>query len=110
MGLYSMVAFMTYIILFVITQQIILRQNRVQPVICRDPPLHYLLFGLSVSTLPWAAIPMIHQQVRLIPILIGGPLILIGYLVSMFAQIELGNNWVGGVGLHKKHKLITSGP
>ena len=46
------------------------------------------------------------QSIRLI----GFPLIAVGLGLIFWAQMTLGRNWGGGVGLHKNHQLVTSGP
>lgn len=39
-------------------------------------------------------------------------IVLIGLAIALifWSQITLGRNWVGGVGLHKGHRLVTWGP
>ncbi len=40
----------------------------------------------------------------------GALVVLLGLYLSFNAQNHLGKNWVGGIGLQRGHKLITTGP
>jgi protein-S-isoprenylcysteine O-methyltransferase Ste14 len=70
-------------------------------------------FGLA-STLPiiFGMAWMWHTGVEnLIALRMTGFVIVsAGIFVSAWAQFALGPVWVGGVGLHRKHRIITSGP
>ena len=54
--------------------------------------------GWSVSWVP--------DEVRLEGFILMG----MGLALIFWSQVSLGRNWVGGVGLHDGHKLVTSGP
>jgi protein-S-isoprenylcysteine O-methyltransferase Ste14 len=40
----------------------------------------------------------------------GVAVMLLGLWLTAQAKLELGRNWVGGIGLHEQHKLVTTGP
>ncbi len=59
--------------------------------------------------------PASWLYVRFIPyytgvVWVGGPLVLAGMVVAVWARIQLGGNWSGSVTLKENHELIRSGP
>lgn len=96
-----------------IAQQIIGRRAGVQQANKQpEPPISRIMRGLALlNTLPYvigATKPLVF-----VPVLVrafGLVLIAAGMFVSGWSQRELATNWVPGVGLHKNHKLTTSGP
>lgn len=42
--------------------------------------------------------------------LTGFVIVGLGLVLSMWAQVALGRNWVGGIAVHKGHQLVTWGP
>lgn len=98
--------------LFVIWQNIIARKARV-PQIPRHPSIIEMALKTLMSVFLMLSVvigdinrTLTHPVVRAIGVII----MLIGLWLSMESQRELGRNWVGGIGLHKQHKLITTGP
>lgn len=61
----------------------------------------YMISGGHHLTAHW--MPDIIRQEGLVVIVLGIALI-------FWSQLTLGRNWVGGIGLHPKHQLVTSGP
>jgi protein-S-isoprenylcysteine O-methyltransferase Ste14 len=110
--------FVAYVVLFVIGQQItgkLRGAHNIAP--------HYAdpgIFGVMISSLvmimislvafPLTILTLKHQEVRDLPIIIGGAFALAGLTLSLWAQWALGPNWVGGIGTQKKHQLVANGP
>ncbi len=111
MGRYGFAAFFGYVLLFVIGQQYIAHRYRFAKVVrASEAPGWVILMFFSICFLLLWVKTSKDQTVRYIPMAVGGIVILLGFALSMWAQWHLGQNWVGGIGLRKRHRLITSGP
>lgn len=42
--------------------------------------------------------------------LTGFVIVGVGLFISMWSQLALGRNWVGGIAVHQQHQLVTHGP
>ncbi len=112
MKLLAVGCFFGYVILFFIVQQVIANIQNVQNVKRQQYLLFelYRLIALILITVGLATMKHGPYDNLLVVRLVGVALILLGIVMSMWAQIVLGRNWVGGIGLHTKHRLITHGP
>src|SRR6185312_3019479 len=110
MGPYCFAAYFGYAVLFIALQQLIGRHRGATNTKKREAPGFYLFSLISIGFLLASTSSISHQPVRNVPLIIGGAIVFVGLGISMWSQWELGSNWVGGIGLHKKHQLITSGP
>lgn len=110
MAIYAMCALGAYLLAFVVGQSIVGRFTRVRNIPRQDVWIRYL--GAAVMTwLLWPTLELLkHQPVRPLWMVIGTALIVGGLFISLWAQWTLGRFWVGGIGLHKQHRLITGGP
>jgi protein-S-isoprenylcysteine O-methyltransferase Ste14 len=78
----------------------------------REPPISMLLRGVTGAGVPLVAItmrdddPTAHADWRWT----GVVLTVLGMSLTVWSQYRLGKSWVGGIGLHDKHKLVTTGP
>ena len=104
------IAFLVYMLSFSIGQQLVLRRFRVRPTHRREAPGWFFFQMLSMSFLLLAGMTADGQELFLPAVVAGVPLVIAGFMLSMRSQAELGKNWVGGIGLHKQHKLVTTGP
>jgi protein-S-isoprenylcysteine O-methyltransferase Ste14 len=68
--------------------------------------LSLLLLGASVAFTLWRHDYDSYLVVRLV----GLGLIATGLALSMWAQVALGKNWIGAIGIRKGHQLVTDGP
>lgn len=102
-----------YMAAHVILQGVVGQKRRTPPLkMYGEPLVHYILLLLG-SMGVFAAVVVVYESnptgylwVRGI----GALIILSGLLLSMWALNCLGNNWIGGIGIHKGHVLIQDGP
>jgi protein-S-isoprenylcysteine O-methyltransferase Ste14 len=108
---YSFIAFYGYIVAFFIGQFVIGNLTGARNLAGRqDVVLRFLGISLMSLLMIMAGITLKDQPVRPYWMIVGGVLIVTGLFISLWSQWVLGQFWVGGVGLHKQHKLITNGP
>jgi protein-S-isoprenylcysteine O-methyltransferase Ste14 len=105
-------SFFVYTGLLGILQNIIAYRRGAANVPKKEYPRFNLYRLLSAILLLGGVLTMTHSALdNLIVVrLFGFVLISLGLVLSMWAQYELGKYWVGGIGLHKRHKLVTTGP
>lgn len=77
-----------------------------------EPPSFAVLLAISQVLLAIALLRMSSVSIsdHLIIRLVGVSIVAAGIALSAWAQIAMGKNWFGGVGLRKGHTLVTSGP
>jgi protein-S-isoprenylcysteine O-methyltransferase Ste14 len=110
-AVYSLIAFASYIAIQSLGQGIIGLRTGVRSI----PHKNTLRFCLLLLTaeligMPLALITARRESFHLVQMVVGSGVILAGLTLIMWAQWILGRNWVGGVALHEKHELVTSGP
>lgn len=105
-------SYYTYVAVFVITQQIICRVKKVQRTKLKPILMLHVIMTGSITLVFVGEITMAHWQFdNLLAVRLTGFItVAAGLVVSMWAQVVLGQNWVGGIGVHKSHQLITTGP
>ena len=73
-------------------------------------PNEIIFRGLGGTAIPLSFLVLTPKHVPL-PVVIVGTVVMSGGLaLVLWSQATLGRNWIGGIGLRKGHKLITSGP
>jgi protein-S-isoprenylcysteine O-methyltransferase Ste14 len=111
MAKFGFLAIMVYATSVVIGQVIIVRSVRPpRPLRAKEAPARLFLLGIMFLILPFAMRSLQAQHPNYVAITVGLLLVIAGIALSLWAQCVLGRNWVGGVGLHKNHRLITKGP
>ena len=107
----SLGLFFAYIFVFYAMQGTIGRQNKGVEV-AREPVLRYLMIFLSFGFLCMSESLLKDQkEITLLGVrVIGFALVVAGLMISLSAQRTLGSNWLKGVGLHRHHMLVTTGP
>lgn len=110
MGPLAIIAFIVYGVVFFVLQSVVATMRRVQATPRKEAPGRFILHTVSMVLFVPSANYATKQQVHVWLVVLGCCLALAGLCVSMWAQWALGRNWVGGIGLHKKHKLVTEGP
>jgi len=112
MGIAAISLFFAYIFLFYILQGTVGKRANVSLVKADDAKLRGMFIIISLCFLCYAE-PGLRNQHSLNYALIrsiGLFLLIKGFILSIQAQKALGANWMGAVGLHKYHRLITHGP
>jgi len=111
MGKYALVAYTSYASVFLALQLIIgHHRGAVNPASRTDTRARVFLIPLVFGVIPWIFVIMWHQQVRYVPMVIGGVIVAAGLALSMWAMWIVGPNWVGGIGVHKYHRIVQNGP
>ena len=110
MAVFGVVAFFGYILLFALAQSYIGHRVGAVNLRARESPARLVLIVVCLLLFTLALKGMKDQRPHPALIAIGMALVAAGLVLSMWAQVALGKYWVGGVGLHKKHVLLTSGP
>ncbi len=101
-----------YLLIYMITQNVVGARSGARSMRSGDNPLRITLINLATTLQVLGLIiaqdnPMkSFQAVRLV----GALVIVAGLYLSMLALNHLGSNWVGGIGLQQGHKLVTTGP
>jgi protein-S-isoprenylcysteine O-methyltransferase Ste14 len=110
MAVYSFIAMCAYMLAIVIGQSVVGSFTHARNIRRGDVWLRFL----GASVMPLLMIPAMSrlkdQPVRPVWMVLGSALIVCGLFISLWSQWCLGRFWVGGIGLHKGHQLITSGP
>lgn len=109
-GVVGFVGFGLYLLLFLIIQFLIGSSAGVRGIQRGDVVTRFLMMAMGSVLLMPSALLMRDAPMCLACVVIGSLLTLTGLVLSMWAQKKLGRNWVGGVGLHDKHKLVQGGP
>jgi protein-S-isoprenylcysteine O-methyltransferase Ste14 len=111
MGLASLGLFFGYVFLFYVLQGAVAKLNKGVGV-TRDSTSRYLMVLVSFGFVSMSESTLRNQnQVTLPGVRVAGfTLVVAGLLLSMSAQRALGSNWLKGVGLHRHHMLVTTGP
>lgn len=106
-------SYMLYVVAHFILQGMIGKKRKTRPKMYDEPLVHWILFALGLAGLPltgalvYNSNPTDYLWVRGI----GALIMLSGLLLSMWALHCLGDNWIGGIGLHNKgHVLVQEGP
>ncbi|MEP7205241.1 MAG: isoprenylcysteine carboxylmethyltransferase family protein [Candidatus Saccharibacteria bacterium] len=110
MAAYGVVAFFCYVALFYTGQTVIGYHKRVRNIPRREALGKHVLLNVSLVVLPLAVLTMRSGQPHPVAMAIGASIVIAGLCLSMWAQWELGRYWVGGIGLHRDHRLIATGP
>ena len=113
MDLAAHVAAAIFVVVLVIGQNVMARLAKVPTdTVAKDPgasKLYRVLGAIPLSIYliggGWS-FDWVPDEVRVE----GFIFIAMGLALIFWAQLSLGRNWVGGVGLHDSHTLITSGP
>jgi protein-S-isoprenylcysteine O-methyltransferase Ste14 len=105
-------SFFAYVLVFVVCQQIIGAKHKARNIRCAEYPLFYVYIMLSQALLLPAVITMAGEPLNnlLVVRVAGLVIVVLGLALTLWAQHELGRYWVGGIALHKDHKLVTTGP
>ena len=110
MSAYGIYAFICYTVVFYVGQVIIGHRVHARQIRAREAPGKLILQCAAMGFLIPAVLTMKDQIPIFAAMIIGAIVVILGLIVSMLGQRELGRYWVGGIGLHKDHKLITTGP
>lgn len=102
--------FAAWAVAFTVMQEIIQRRFRSQRARQAEAPGRLVLSTIFAVVLPFVAHSMRHQRPYAVQLTVGIILVVAGLALSTWSQVALGEYWVGGVGRHEKHKLITTGP
>jgi protein-S-isoprenylcysteine O-methyltransferase Ste14 len=101
------IAVAIYIIALHVGQNIIGRWTKVQPT-RRVELASALAYRLPAAL--FITVPVTDSTTGPIEWVTGGALVTAGLALSLRAQYIVGHNWVFGIGIHKEHQLITTGP
>ncbi len=106
-------SFFMYVPLFVVLQRIIGARCKAQPIrVPRDSIAFHMLVMCSTVVLSVSLLLTpkykAYDDYTLLRV-VGGVAALMGLVISMWAQAQLGRQWVAGVHLRKGHQLITTG-
>ncbi len=107
---YSVIAFVSYVLAFAVLQSIIGRRAHARNIPRRDAPARLILMIVWTLMLVFSLPLLKHEQPNRVAMAIGSIVAAFGLFISMWAQKALDRFWVGGIGLHKQHVLITKGP
>ncbi len=102
--------FVLYSLSFRMMQISNIRYYKVKPTKRREPSIRIVFDFIMMTFIFLAVFTLGDQPVRLLPMIIGSLVTVIGYFVGDWAMRYLGKNYVDGVGLHDKHELVTDGP
>lgn len=110
MAVFGFTSFLVYAALFMIGQNIIGHRRRAANILRTDSLLGLAFMMVFASAWPFSCVLLKGQHPHPIAIGCGLALTCMGLGLSLWSQMALGQYWVGGVGLHKNHRLVTTGP
>lgn len=104
-------SFYIYVTVFVLLQQVIGLIGGAKNVQRYQYPRFPLFLSISLILVTLGTVLMKGSDLASFPVIrfTGVAVCVFGLWLSMHAQYDLGKYWVGGIGIHGDHKLITKG-
>lgn len=98
-----------FLVLGIGQQVVALSKRTTRAKTVRQLPREFTLRCGAIVVMP-LAVYFQPKHVPLVFVIFGACVILPGLILSLWAQAVMGRFWIPGIGTHKGHKLVTSGP
>lgn len=106
----AMIVAMVIFPVLVIGQQIVaLSKRTTRAKTAKQLPMEFILRCGAIAVLPLVGYFQ-PKHVPLVFVIFGACTMLLGIALALWAQSVMGHLWIPGIGTHKGHKLVTSGP
>lgn len=107
---YGFVGLIVYLAVYFVLQDVIRMKYHYFKPKTTEPAWHTFFLAVSIFLVIDAVISHHQSSSQPVAIVLGYLAVFIGLAIGVRCQLVLGKNWVNGVGLIDKHKLVTNGP